>query len=270
MSGESIPSVGTEPTTDEYLRRLEREAGRVKRYAAGVALFFGVLSLAAFQQAGRTKFTELDVERLNIVEKNGTLRLAIANPDRLPPITFYGKQYPGLRGGSAPGAAGMIYFNEEGSEVGGFVWRGKTREDGTRSAAGFLTFDQYNQDETLALGYFEQNGRRRAGLSVYDEPNASIQPVLDSIMAVRSLPEGPEKTRRQQRLREWQRQLPERRATRLFAGKDTAKTSLVSLFDPRGRPRLKLSVDSLGTPRVEFLDENGTVTTRLPADRSGQ
>ena len=267
MMAESRVSARREPTAEEHLQRLEREARRIKRYALGVALVVGVISLGAFQQAGRTRYTEIDVERLNVVEKNGTLRLAIANPDRMPPITFYGKEYPGLRGGSAPGAAGMIYFNEEGTEVGGYVWRGRTLPDGTRSAAGFLTFDQYNQDETLALSYIDRNGQRTAGLSIYDEPNSSIQPVLDSIMAVRALPEGPEKVRRQERLREWQRQLPERRATRFFAGKDQTKTSVVSLLDPKGRPRLKLSVDSLGTAKVEFLDENGKVTTRLPADQ---
>jgi hypothetical protein len=270
MNGELPRSGQPEPAAAEYLQRLEREARHVKRYAGGVALLVGALSLVAFQQAGRTRFTEIDVERLNIIEKNGRLRLAIANPDRIPPITIYGKEYPGLRGGSAPGAAGMIYFNEEGTEVGGWLWRGRTLPDGSHSAAGFLTFDQYNQDETIALSYIDNNGRRTAGLSIYDEPNAPIQPVLDSIMAIRAMPEGAEKTRRMERFREWQRQLPERRATRFFAGKDATKSSVVSLLDPKGRPRLKLSVDSLGTPRVEFLDADGKVSTRVTADPSGR
>jgi hypothetical protein len=251
----------------ERIDRLQREISLVKRYTIGIALLFAVLSLAALRQSGRSRFTEIDVERLNIVEKDGTLRLAIANPERMVPITFYGKEYPGLRGGSAPGAAGMVYFNEEGTEVGGYVWRGKTLEDGSHTAAGFLTFDQYNQDETLTLSYIDQNGRRRVGLTVIDEPDASLQPVLDSIMVLRALPDGPEKTRRREQLREWQRERGGRRADRLFVGKDPTRSSLVSLFDPMGRLRLKLSVDSLGTPRLQFLDENGKVTTQLPADR---
>lgn len=265
MNAESTRSPHVDAATDEHLRRLEREARRVKRYAAGVTLLLGVLTVAAVQQAGRTRFTEIDVERLNIIEKNGTVRLAIANPDRMSPIVFHGKEYPGLRGGNAPGGAGMIYFNEEGSEVGGWIWRGRTQANGTPSAAGFLTFDQYNQDETITLGYNENNGQRTAGLGIYDEPNASIQPILDSILAIRAMPDGPAKTRRQERFREYQRQLPERRATRLYLGKDQTKSSILLLRDPQGRPRLKLSVDSLGTPRLEFLDEQGKVTSQLPA-----
>ncbi len=264
MNRETTVSARTELTEDQLLDRLERETRRVKRYAAGVTLLLGVLGVAAFQQAGRTRFTEIDVERLNVVEKNGTLRLTIANPDRMSPIVFYGKEYPGLRGGNAPGGAGMIYFNEEGSEVGGWIWRGRTKEDGTPTAAGFLTFDQYNQDETITLGYNENNGRRTAGLGIHDEPNASIQPILDSILAIRSMPDGPEKTRRQERFREYQRQLPERRATRLYLGKDQTRSSVLLLRDPQGRPRLKLSVDSLGAPRLEFIDEQGKVTSQLP------
>jgi hypothetical protein len=254
---------------DPRLQLLERDLRRIERYAAGVMLLLGLLSAAAFQQAGRTRFTEIDVERLNIIEKNGTLRLSISNPERYAPITFYGKQYPGLRGGSAPGMAGMTFFNEEGTENGGFGWRGRKTADG-HSAAGSLTFDQYNQDEALALAYRDDNGRRSAGLLVFDQPNTSLQPVLDSLLAVRSLPDGPEKNRRLEQVREWRSKLPERRATRLFVGKDPSKASLVTLSDPKGRPRLRLSVDSLGAARVEFLDEAGKVTHALPGGTGAQ
>jgi hypothetical protein len=249
---------------DQRLQQLERELRLIRRYAIAATGLLGVLSLAAFGQAKRTRFTEIDVERLNVVEKNGTLRLAIANRDRYSPIIFYGKEYPGLRGGNAPGMAGMTFFNEEGSENGGFGWRGRRTEDGGHSAAASLTFDQYNQDETLALMYNDQNGRRSAGFLVFDEPNASIQPVFDSLMVVRALPDGPEKTRRMDQVRQWRRNLPEQRATRLFAGKDPSKSSMVLLADPKGRPRLRMSVDSLGGSKIEFLDEGGKVTHALP------
>ena len=34
--------------------------------------------------------------------------------------------------------------------------------------------------------------------------------------------------------------------------------------DPNGKPRIRLKVDSLGRASLEFLDEKGTVTSRLP------
>ena len=249
---------------DSRLQQLDRDLRLVRGYAAAASLLLGVLSLAAFQQGGRARFTEIDVERLNVVEKNGTLRLAIFNSQRKPPIIFNGKEYPGLRGGQAIGMAGMNFFNEEGSEVGGFGWRGRKTADG-HSAAGHLIFDQYNQDETLIVSYTDLNGQRRAGLSVVDQPNAPIQPALDSMLVFRALPDGPEKTRRVEAFRELRRKGGEIRATRLFVGKDPSKSAVVSLSDPRGRPRLRLSVDSLGAAKVEFLDESGKVTHSVPA-----
>jgi hypothetical protein len=53
-------------------------------------------------------------------------------------------------------------------------------------------------------------------------------------------------------------------ARRLFAGRDRSNTALVSLGDRMGAPRLRLSVDSLGTARIESLDETGRVTLSLP------
>ena len=37
------------------------------------------------------------------------------------------------------------------------------------------------------------------------------------------------------------------------------------LADPHGHPRIRMKVDSLGVPSLEFLDSAGTVTYRLPA-----
>ena len=52
-------------------------------------------------------------------------------------------------------------------------------------------------------------------------------------------------------------------ASRLFAGKQPDKSSMVTLSDPKGRPRLRLTVDSLGAARIEFLDDAGHVIRTL-------
>jgi hypothetical protein len=51
----------------------------------------------------------------------------------------------------------------------------------------------------------------------------------------------------------------------VFIGRDPAKAAVLNLFDPQGRPRLRMIVDSLGTPSMQFLDESGKVTARYPA-----
>ena len=43
-----------------------------------------------------------------------------------------------------------------------------------------------------------------------------------------------------------------------------AKNAVVNLFDPLGRIRLRLRVDSLGRASVDFLDDAGRVTFSLP------
>jgi hypothetical protein len=40
------------------------------------------------------------------------------------------------------------------------------------------------------------------------------------------------------------------------------------LADLKGRPRLRLVVDSLGAPKIEFLDASGRVTAHLPANNN--
>ncbi|MBA2304448.1 MAG: hypothetical protein H0W08_17700, partial [Acidobacteria bacterium] len=51
---------------------------------------------------------------------------------------------------------------------------------------------------------------------------------------------------------------------RLFAGKLPDRSATVSLSDAAGKPRLTLTVDADGNPRIEFLDGEGKVVSRLP------
>jgi hypothetical protein len=50
----------------------------------------------------------------------------------------------------------------------------------------------------------------------------------------------------------------------LPVGRDQLKAAMLDLKDQYGRSRLRLVVDSLGESRIEFLDDSGRVTTRLP------
>jgi hypothetical protein len=62
---------------------IRRELRLLKGYALVVTVLLGTLSLAAFQRSAQnTKFTEIDVERINIVEPDGKLRMVISNRPR--------------------------------------------------------------------------------------------------------------------------------------------------------------------------------------------
>src|SRR3970040_3018727 len=75
-----------------------------------------VLTLAAFrQEAQQTRFTEIDVERINVVEPGGKLRMVISNRPRSTGPIYQGKPF-GYEGGTRPG---IIFFHDEGTENGG-------------------------------------------------------------------------------------------------------------------------------------------------------
>lgn len=77
---------------------------------------------------------------------------------------------------------------------------------------------------------------------------------------IKAMKDGPEKTDAMNKARE----SGEFGAQRVFVGKDSEKTASVTLFDAKGKPRVKLSVDAAGIGRLEFLDEVGKVSYSLP------
>jgi hypothetical protein len=242
--------------------QLRREIRRLRRTNAAAIGLLVIVTASAFVQArAPTKFDEIDVERINVREPDGRLRLTISNHARLPQVVVGGKSYP-LRGGSGVKSAGLIFFNDEGNEDGGMVWAG-ARTAASYEASAALTFDQFDQDETVSIEYGDQNRRRTAGLSVMDRPEEPIQIFAESAMAIRALPDGPAKDERMRRFRTSMEARGAFPAQRFFAGKRPDKSSTVMLADRKGRARLRLSVDSLGLARIEFLDDSGRVTRSL-------
>ncbi|HSC30439.1 MAG TPA: hypothetical protein VLD17_01850 [Gemmatimonadaceae bacterium] len=238
----------------------------LKGYAYGATTLAVALSIVAFRQARNAKFDTIDVQRINIVEADGTLRMTLSGHDKLPDPVIGGKSYP-LRSGDGGRGAGVIFFNDEGNEDGGLTFNGRKTADGYTAGAG-LTFDQYNQDETVTLSYHDQNGAREAGLDIQDRPNVPIQAFAESAMVYRKLPDGSDKTRRFQEFRKNMIAKGEFGSiSRAYIGKGAAKESIVMLSDRQGHPRIKLMVDSLGTPSLQFLDADGRVTQRLPEAR---
>lgn len=244
--------------------QLQREIRRLRRTNVVAVGLLVIVSASAFVQArpgARTKFDEIDVERINVREADGRLRLTISNHARLPEVVVGGKSYP-LRGGTGVKSAGLIFFNDEGNEDGGLVWAGSRNSKGYQASAN-LTFDQFDQDETISLGYGDENRHRQAGLDVLDRPDEPIQIFAESAMAIRAMPDGPAKQERARRLQEAAIARGAMPAQRLFVGKRPDKSSMVLLADRKGRARLRLTVDSLGTARIEFLDDSGHVTRSL-------
>jgi hypothetical protein len=225
----------------------------------------GALSLSAFAKANqKTRFGEIDVERINIIEPNGTLRMVLSGRERSQGPMFKGKPF-GYPGGTR---AGIIFFNDEGTEDGGLTWEGKTGTDGKYHAVGHLSFDQYNQDQIVTLQYADENGVRQQGLRIEDRAEVPIDQWVDKISVVRKMPQGPERDSAMKRLMTYNG-VP-LATLRVFVGRDRSKQAVLNLADAMGRPRLRLGVDSAGTAQIEFLDTNGKVTRRISGDGATQ
>ncbi len=181
--------------------KIERELRFLKAYAYTSALAFGVLIFVAAKGPGSAKFTEIDAERINIREKDGHLRLAIANTDRMPGGTIAGVDLS-YRDGKRDGA-GMIFFNDEGDEDGGLVYSGKM-VDGKPVAGGTIRFDNYRQNEAIGMSHSQEGDYKESAFEVWDQPNVPLTAdLVRGLVKVQTMSDGqPKKDAMQALLKE--------------------------------------------------------------------
>jgi hypothetical protein len=214
-----------------------------------------VLGTAAFRQGTTSaRFDELTVGRVNVVDADGTLRMVLSNKDRMHPGVIDGRTIARERP-----VAGLLFFNEAGDEVGGLTFTGR-EVDGTPRANAGVMFDQYKQDQTIGISYSESGGRRTAGLQVWDRPDSSLGDLVEKLNTASKVADPAERDKAVAAIRAAAPPAPRR----LFAGKMPDKSATVVLADANGKARLTLTVDPDGNPRIEFLDAEGKVISRLP------
>ena len=237
-------------------RSLRRDIRLLQLWAIVSSGIVVLLTAAGFTQgqARGTRFEEISVERINIVEQDGRVRLVLANGSRQADRVLDGQVI-------APGRnrpAGMIFFNELGNEVGGLMFTGR-QQDGRHDATASLTFDQWRQDQTVALQYVDQNGQRRAGLAVIDRPNTSLAARVDLTEKRRTATTDADRAAIDRDITA----LGPQSVPRMFVGRGMEGSATLVLSDPQGRQRLVLSVDTGGRPTIRFLDESGKAVREI-------
>jgi hypothetical protein len=234
-------------------KTLRRELWFLRVYAIVSGVVLTILTTAAFRQSTQT-FGEITVGRINVADADGTLRMVISNKDRMHPGVMDGVTIDRPRP-----VAGMLFFNDEGDEVGGLTFTGRTGEK-TRSANAGLMFDQLNQDQTIGISYSETDGRRNAGFTVWDRADSPLSDLIRQLNEANRMTDAAAKEARLKAIRASAPPGPRR----VFVGKNQDRSATVSLADADGRPRLRLTVDADGNSRIEFLDATGRVVTRIP------
>ncbi len=235
--------------------KIEKEIRFLKIYAGVLTILCGVFLFSAFAVSKNKKFGEIDVERINIVEKDGKLKMVISNKERQHPGTMDGKYYKEREGQRS---AGIIFFNERGDECGGLGFDGNTDKE----RGGSLTFDKFGGDQTIQLTHDEdKNGNYFAGLRMNDE-NMLLNDRVAKLQEIEKLPTREEQMAAKQKMRDNGEFL----VNRLFIGKAWNKRSLIQMSDANGKLRLELSVEPNGNPKLSFYDENQKVIYSLPED----
>jgi hypothetical protein len=242
--------------------KIERDIRMLKAYACFSTLLLGVLLVVAAKSPGVAKFTEIDVERINLREKDGKLRLVIANTDRMPGGTVAGVDLK-FRDGKRDGA-GFIFFNDEGDEDGGLTYTGKST-DGTHIADATIRFDNYRQNEAIGMSHSQHGDVKESALEIWDSPNTPISAdFAREYVRVASMADGADKTAALKVLMERHASEVGQLRRRVFVGRTKTDDAAVLLMDRNGKPRIRMAVDSTNTASLEFLDENGKAVYSLP------
>ena len=191
-------------------------------YSAVLTAIVSFLLLGAATPQG-ANLKEITVERINVVEPNGTLRMVISNHARLPGIVVRGKEQPFARP-----QAGMLFYNGEGSENGGLIFGGRRNSRGeVVDSGGSLTFDKYEANQIVQLAGVDDKEDRFAGLTIADSPT------------------GSEVHRR------------------VWVGRRDDGTASLALMDASGRKRIVMQVAATGATSLSFLDASGKVVKQL-------
>jgi hypothetical protein len=224
----------------------------LKLYVFAAASLLIVFTLAAFQnQTQRTRFEVIDVERVNIVEKDGKVRIVLSNKARFPGLMVKGEENPYPRD-----VAGIAFIGDDGTESGTLTTETR-RAGGDFGAYSGVRWGPFGQGQGVGMIYDDDNGQREAGVFITDAPTTPPSQLLERGRAVQRMAEGPAKARAMAELRRAEG------PKRITVARLKDQSSAVELADPQGKPRLRLVVDRAGAPRVDFLDATGRVTRTL-------
>ena len=170
------------------------------------------------------QFDQIDVQRINVREPDGTLRMVISNHAHLPGVITRSKEVPQT---NRP-YAGMLFYNDEGTENGGLVFGGRRNADGAVVDAGVaLSFDRYGgNSQFVQLAGVQDSKNHIVGLTLSDTDAKT--------------------TRR-----------------RVFIGHDRTGVASLSLMDGNGRKRIVLQVPPEGVPSIALLDTDGRIVSQL-------
>jgi hypothetical protein len=236
-----------------------------------IAMVIGMVFIVTWtmKKSGNQKFGEIDVERINIVEKDGTVKLIITNLERFP--TGQEKVNERVVNEQRKKTSGMIFYNEDGIECGGLIYAGMKNEAGHKQWLS-LTYDQYDGDQVMQLLTmdYRQGDQRIVGGGLMFNDRAPNETQIKGAEIAKELQELEEKNPQEaeKKYKEYREQGLIGSVTRLMLGNlSRDKNNGLRLFDDKGRPRAMFYVDKENNAKLEFFDEEGNTIASFPENK---
>ena len=244
---------------------MKKELIFLRAFAVATVIGMIFITTSAFNENGNKKFNEIDVERINIVEKDGTVKMVITNVGRFPNGNekINGKPTNEQR----KKRSGMLFLNEDGIECGGFIYDGQKTANG-HSAGLSLTYDQYDGDQVMQLlteDYREGDKRFVTSSMVFnDRPSKESQIKTGEIMK-----ELDDLGKKDPKAADEKYKLYESKglvggAPRVMLGKSRDENNGLFLFDNKGMPKAMFYVNKENSAKLDFFDDKGNTIASFP------
>jgi hypothetical protein len=230
-------------------QQLTKQVKFLKIYSIVLTIIFTSGLLLAFTYTNKIpSFKEINVERINVIERSGKLKMVISNQEMQHPGIIDGKE---VKKRDRP--AGIIFFNTDGDECGGLIY------DGTKKEANLvLSIDKYKNDQVMQLQYNQSAGKgtpiSNYGLKIWDRPdNFTLGQLIAADDSLKKLNDtsaynaGIRKLKAQGLLAQ----------DRLFIGKNNKNQVGLFIKDKNGVPRINLYVNDNNQVIMQALNEQG-------------
>jgi hypothetical protein len=186
---------------------------------------------------------ELNVEKLNICEPDGTVKMTLFNSRNIPSAILDGEDFmPGHRAND--GISGAMFYNNHGDECGGLIYGSSTDENGVDSMGMSLTFDKFKQDQVMQLSIQKEGETESYGIAIFDRPDETIKETIAKVRELQATTDIDEKRKLIKRIRH-------NNEKRMFIGNDVDGLIKVALYDKNGKEAVKLFVDTDDKPYIE-------------------
>ena len=225
-------------------------------YSGILTIVFAVTLLGGFApEVKKTTLDELTVQRINVVEPDGTLRLVISNKALAPGIIIKNQEHPHPNRKTA----GFLFFNDEGTENGGLIFGGEKTKDGKGTSFGHLSFDAYEQDQTFTIDAGQEGDKSATSIAMLDRPDWPIGEVIALTDRIKDMTPDQQKAE----VAKFQ-QTHASAHQRISMGRGGDRSVALKFKDVDGKDRIVIQVAPDGTPVMKFLDSTGKVVSQLP------